>query len=268
MGAAEKITKIDGECTEDLFWSEVAFIGWGERGYDAYARKRELLRRWTPAFARGFNERLDGYLEKLDEAITRWENGNNKTCECGDDSYSDLKCHMVGRGKEMYGAVLADPSIAYEASRQGNYVESFAYCIPHAGPEEVDLADWEKEEYEDPEERAAYIRDRQLGDWKYLDIDHYKRWAQENLDGYRAALAEDICEPVHADLFFVIEALKPLVELGDYGLIISKKNEIDDAMKRVEEHINKLISDARSISDMVSYWGMKNMCSDIERYLA
>lgn len=267
MGAAEKLTRMDGECDDDLFWSEVAFVGWGERGYDHHARKSELLGRWTPAFARSFSTVWGRLAGILDAAITRWESDSGKKLECGDDGYGDLKGHIIGRGKKMYEAALADPSIAYEASCNGSYVESFSYCIPHGGKEGAELTEWEKEDITDPDEIAAILKRKRIGDWVKVDIEHYVRWAQESLDGYRAALANDLSGPITAELELAISVLRPLAEEGKYVDLFEKGEDLARAIERINDHGKILKDRVAEFNEDLPYWSMKNMLSDIGRYL-
>lgn len=266
MGAAEKIEKLDGECTEELFWSEVAFIGWGDRGFDYRARKGELLNRWTQEFARSFNEVLERFDGRLDKALNLWERETGNQLSVGDDSYGDLKAHLIGRGKKMYEAVLKDPSIGYEAARDGTYIESFSYCIPNGGDPDAQPSKWQKEEYTS-EELGSIMQQRRMGDWSYLDPERYKQRAQEELEGYREALDHPLSTPIRVELALAISILFPLAEQGDYGPLLERKQELDEAVERISKHVDKLHEDVINFRETVPNWGMKNLSNDVESYL-
>jgi hypothetical protein len=48
----------------------------------------------------------------------------------GDDSWSDLKCDIVSRGKEYYERALIDFDLVQRMSNEDDYTESFSYAIP------------------------------------------------------------------------------------------------------------------------------------------
>jgi hypothetical protein len=48
----------------------------------------------------------------------------------GDDSWSDLRCDIVSRGKEFYDRALSDFDLVQRMSNEDDYTESFSYAIP------------------------------------------------------------------------------------------------------------------------------------------
>ncbi len=48
-----------------------------------------------------------------------------------DDSWSDLKCDVVSRGKDFYEKILNDFKTLQNMADEYNYTESFSYAIPY-----------------------------------------------------------------------------------------------------------------------------------------
>jgi len=49
----------------------------------------------------------------------------------GDDSWSDLRCDVVSRGKEFYNRALVDFDLVQRMANDYDYKESFSYAIPY-----------------------------------------------------------------------------------------------------------------------------------------
>ena len=48
----------------------------------------------------------------------------------GDDSYEDLRAHIIGMGRKEFQKVMRNPELAYDRAVDGKYTESFSYAIP------------------------------------------------------------------------------------------------------------------------------------------
>ena len=84
-----------------------------------------MLRTLTKQEVEAYSDTYGTMLGKLDVKLSRVVSG------VGDDSYSDLKAHIVGSGKELYDAVMNDPSIAQRIIDKYEYHESFSYAFPY-----------------------------------------------------------------------------------------------------------------------------------------
>jgi hypothetical protein len=127
------MARVDTPCTPELFWAEVALIGWSDspekKFYDK--AKARLLRRWTGEFLEEFNEIKDELQSKLARAVEAKEQETGESTGCGDDGWGDLMNHVIGLGKEEYEASLADPMRVIKRGQAYNYAESFGYCVPY-----------------------------------------------------------------------------------------------------------------------------------------
>jgi len=126
------MARVDTPCTPELFWSEVALIGWTdnpEKGFYNKAKAR-LLRRCTGEFLGEFREMKEGFENELGMAVDRVERKTGESTGCGDDGWGDLLNHVIGLGKEEYEASLADPMRVIKRGQACNYAESFDYCVP------------------------------------------------------------------------------------------------------------------------------------------
>ena len=112
---------MEHDMTDEEFWTIVAELGWPATGYDQ--AKLLFMQRYdvsvSTAFSREFRRRK-GALTKA--AGVDW------IC----DSWDDVRAHVIGLGKDEYDKVIANPQLIIDRERNGEYVESFAYCIPFA----------------------------------------------------------------------------------------------------------------------------------------
>ena len=125
--------KVEGPITAELFWEEVALIGWSdnpERKFYNKAKAR-LLRRWSGEFLEEFDEMKDELYSKLYTAVTKTEEATGERTGCGDDGFGDLLNHVIGLGREEYEAAMKDPMRVIKRGQAYNYKESFGYCIPY-----------------------------------------------------------------------------------------------------------------------------------------
>jgi len=258
-------TKLTGPCTEDQFWTEVAHIGWGTKTTDYNAIKKELLSRWTPEFANSFDAILGKKVRDLQNEIEQWEKLDGRKAECGDDSFSDLTHHIAGLGKDVYEATMTDPELAFNRAREDDYTESFSYAIPRGGRGSAEPLDYELES--DPEDLPDIVDRRRLGDWYDLSPEKYKRWAQRRLDRFRAALAHPLGNFIHSDISLCIPPLKALAEDGDIEAFLAAKNDLLSANERIEQWRQEACKSMSELNYMLSYWGMKNLCSDVEQWM-
>jgi hypothetical protein len=168
--------RVAAPCTEELFWEEVALIGWQDKNprrfYDK--AKARLLRRWTGEFLEEFDEMKEQLYVKLSKAVTDaesrgWESGG-ETCGCGDDGFSDLIHHVIGLGREEYEASLADPMRVIKRGQEGRYEESFGYCIPYKSDAELITKSTYIRRAEQIVENLQGLKDSRFGE-EFEDLD-------------------------------------------------------------------------------------------------
>lgn len=111
---------------EDIFWEVIDEIAWDEhcrkeRGY--YNRvSAGIVTHWTPEFYEKFDEFRMQCFSEVSNAIDRHVE------EISDDAFTDLVCHLVGMGHQVFLDVLKNPETVQE--KYGSRVkESFGYCF-------------------------------------------------------------------------------------------------------------------------------------------
>ena len=258
--------KLEGTCNENTFWTEVAHIGWGTKTTDYNAVKKVLFERWAPEFASSFTVILRGKANELKAKIEQWEKGQERRCEVGDDSFDDLTAHITGLGKHVYAAVMGDPTLAAARASEGDYAESFSYCIPSGGDLNAELTPQDLD-HASEDRLEDVLQRKRLGDWYDISPEKYKRWAQRNLDCYRAALAHSMNGFIHSDLTVCIPALKTLAEDGDIKAFLTLKDDALGAVERIEQWKMNVSENMTEFQGLLPYWGMKNMCGDVERWM-
>jgi len=110
--------------SDEKFWDFVRRCDW-PRDHDYERIKMKMLRTLTKQEVESYNNAYGEFRGKLSTKLTDVVSG------VGDDSYSDLLAHIVGSGKELYDAVMDDPSIAQKIIDNYDYHESFSYAFPY-----------------------------------------------------------------------------------------------------------------------------------------
>jgi hypothetical protein len=121
---------------EPAFWLLVDQLGWGRSSTDISALAQELARKLTPVELEAMSDRLFERRSALARHLEEWEERKGKQqIEAGDDSFSDLVCHIIGLGELEYRRVLAKPQLAAKRARARDYSESFSYVLLRARQE-------------------------------------------------------------------------------------------------------------------------------------
>lgn len=104
---------------EERFWEIVAEIGWPK--VDCDSAKKAFMQRYDQTVAEGFcGEFLRLKRQLYDRAgLTAIS-----------DSCDDNLAHIIGLGKDEYYRCMERPLLVREREENGDYQESFAYCIP------------------------------------------------------------------------------------------------------------------------------------------
>lgn len=111
------------------FWDIVTELAWGALLDFQAVREAFRTRVADVADREAFESTFHGLRVALANAIEKTERSTRTNCQCGDDSFNDLTSHVVGLGRAIYEAELADPSLAITRGRQGRFTESFAYIF-------------------------------------------------------------------------------------------------------------------------------------------
>jgi len=64
-----------------------------------------------------------------------------------------------------------------------------------------------------------------------------------------------------------IPPLKALAEDGDIEAFLAAKNDLLSANERIEQWRQEACKSMSELNYMLSYWGMKNLCSDVEQWM-
>jgi len=118
--------------TRGEFWEIVKTVGWNSDG-DYEAGKAILLDKFKNfEEAQEFDAVLRSVKGELEQGQIEWcqENWEKRTCDLGDDSFSDLLYHIVGLGCEAFEHATANPWDVVKRARSYDFQESFSYCVP------------------------------------------------------------------------------------------------------------------------------------------
>jgi len=203
-----ELTKRNKNCTEDIFWECVKEMDWASDP-DHDVVKRACLVAWTPEFGTEFSKvygEKHSIVGKVFQEYAENDLSRRQRDEyyLGDDSFGDFCSHVVGMGREVFDAELANPEMLYERVVKGDYSESFGYCIPNTPSKDRGFEDFAKcmgyditeEEWkgsyretsrdETFEEYMKSIRDvyfnHTKGDWAYIMDEHYFKLANRYND--------------------------------------------------------------------------------------
>lgn len=118
------ITKFDPVgMTEDRFWELVDMAHWPKTSCeDAKIMYRKLL---SKEGAKNFRGSVGKAYRMLDRVADQNVHG------VGDDGYSDLLKHIVGKGKSTFYKCLNSVNLIQKMADDNDYKESFSYCIPY-----------------------------------------------------------------------------------------------------------------------------------------
>lgn len=104
---------------EARFWEIVAEIGWPTMDYDG--AKRAFMERYDQAVAEGFRREFGRLKRQIYDRAG---------LTAVSDSCDDNLAHIIGLGKDEYYRCMERPLLVREREDNGDYRESFAYCIP------------------------------------------------------------------------------------------------------------------------------------------
>lgn len=278
------MTKRTGACTEEVFWEEVAAIGWGTETTDYKTVKPRLLDLWDNDFITSFRDLLHDAENRLYHRVEEYERANDVSCGQGDDGFGDLIAHCVGLGREYYERCMENPGLVVERghAKYGtpeSFTENFGYCIPYApqAPKETVEEAMQKIRNERAERGYADERmdedalmmeaiNRVMGDKAYKEPRYYGAWARRQKVELEALMDSEFGPMFGADLPFVVGAFTDVAK-NEPEHMLERAEKVKAALGRIEEKRKELIEDFRrrlAVVDGMSYWGCHNMVTDIE----
>ena len=134
---------------EKKFWKLVEEIDWADVEKKVKRRRHRSVSQLEKKAKAMLEERLSEkeqlsmnkifwrLREKLGERINAWEKFTGRHLPLSDDSFADLRSHIIGLGKEEYQATLKDPKLAFDRAPvkgRHRYMESFSYLMPGRFP--------------------------------------------------------------------------------------------------------------------------------------
>lgn len=127
MANALELRKREGSCSTEDFWDVVEELAWDTRAREErrprYCERvaAGICNSWTAEFFDEFLSKFRVHVDHLDGLL-----GDHSTL--GDDGFADLRCHIVGAGKEAYDHAVSRPAEGV-ARFEGRHIESFSYCL-------------------------------------------------------------------------------------------------------------------------------------------
>lgn len=123
-----KIISAEDVINDNKFWNIVDVVEW-DRDWSYERIRKMLVKLYSKKQLKQIEEIANRKADKLEKVINKWMKENKKQPPYSDDSYSDLRYHIIGLGKEIYDAAIDDPSRAYRRAVKEDYVESFSYAL-------------------------------------------------------------------------------------------------------------------------------------------
>lgn len=122
------------ELTPEKAWEQIAQMGWSTVTTDY----QEIAKRFFKQFGKTGMEKLQGFVNArvsdLGEAVERYEREVGPLEVGSDDSFSDLRYHVVGLGQVPFNWAMEFPKTLEHRYTGGLYKESFAYCFMEPEP--------------------------------------------------------------------------------------------------------------------------------------
>ncbi len=232
------------------FWNLTEPYGWGTKTRDYKAIKKDLMSKLTPEQANEMRATFDQLKGKLYHVVTKFEKDNHVSADVGDDSFSDLLCHIIGLGKAEYEECLKDPMRVVERGQKGKFTESFGYALP-----------WK-------------------ADYKDLDVGKYVKWANEIIAVYENVLKADEDDipwlpKIKGDVETILKACKHFVETKDKAAFLKTEEACKAAAENVEKYLSRLNvgyhtedgTMADTIRQAANKWFVWNLFTDVKDWL-
>lgn len=114
------------------YWRVLEFADWKNRkDYELIGKEmKQLFAQQTLDKAEDFyNAKLDELKRVLEDHAEKKTGDRNAYFGLSDDSFWDLRAHIIGLGEEFYNGVLQNPEIAKKMSDSHDFNENFGYIF-------------------------------------------------------------------------------------------------------------------------------------------
>lgn len=122
------------ELTPEQAWEQIAQMGWSTITTDY----QEIAKRFFKQFGKAGMKRLHSFVgdrvSDLGKAVDRHEKNIGPLEVGSDDSFSDLRYHVVGLGRYEFNLCMDNPEELQKRYHKGQYKESFCYCFMEPDP--------------------------------------------------------------------------------------------------------------------------------------
>ena len=119
------------------FWALIAEMGWACNP-DYKTISRNAYAAWGKGVMTQLKDFVDARVSDLGKAVEKYEKDNLNLCVGSDDSFSDIRYHVVGLGKYMFETCRKNPDRLASIYSRSAYTESFAYCFHEPEPERTE----------------------------------------------------------------------------------------------------------------------------------
>ena len=134
-----------------LFWSLIDMLDWG-KDCDYKRVKRTILKNLNEDVANALRKCVNQRMTALDHVAGDFIHG------VGDDSWGDVRAHIIGLGQEVYDAAIADIDTIQDRIDRGAYTECFLYGLTYD-------SDWTFDK-DAPKRADGYIKDLAAVEYK------------------------------------------------------------------------------------------------------
>ena len=272
--------KRNEKCSEEVFWEVVDEIDWGRKSKTNRYYSKVIMaaaKSWSPEFQKSFDAIFREKQGELMRFIARYEKAYNISCEVGDDGFSDLTAHIVGCGKKIYEESCSEPKNAVDRAHEGDYIESFSYCIPSppswhgmsiedATNKALQRIKEEKESYElDYKEEELILQAKREAMTKvYGEMAHaMPEWYSSHAEEILIFLSDD-------GVFGEFEKYKDVVDIFRHIKNAEYSEIPSDAVEIIEDFDDSRRRKASSIIDDANYmsahgWWLRNIIGDLNK---
>ena len=116
------------------YWKVLEFADWKNcKDYELIGKRmRQVFAPETLDKAEAFyNSKLDELQRVLEDHAEKKTGDRNDYFGLSDDSFWDLRAHIIGLGEKFYQSVLENPEIAKKMADQDDFEENFGYIFQY-----------------------------------------------------------------------------------------------------------------------------------------